>query len=220
MIRHARALGLAMLMLGLLAGWSEANLVTYTDRATFNANASISSLLDFEGLAPPDSFSFFSSPPGLTIGGATFTSVTDTLFVIDPDYSFPDFVWNSGQYLIDNTSEPDVSLRGLVVALPGGVTAFGTDVSSFGTGIVTVELSTGETVDVASPGQPDLGFIGFTSDVAIVSLTFNIPDDSVVLDNVAFGQAVPEPTTLVAALTGGVLTLGVARRRRRGDRAA
>src|SRR5262245_56819629 len=82
-----------------------ASVITYSDLASFNA-ASNTTTIDFEGLAPADSFTFYSSPPGLTVNGVTFTSVNDDLFVVDPGFD-PAFFWSSGQYLMDNTFEPD-----------------------------------------------------------------------------------------------------------------
>ena len=92
--------------------------------------------------------------------------------------------WSSGGYLIAN----DVATTALLVTLAPGVTAFGADLSSFGSGDITIALAGGGTLTLASPGQPNFAFVGFTSDQDILSLAFSKSGDNVVLDNVAFGQ--------------------------------
>lgn len=207
----------ALVVLCLLAASSSqatASLITFTDRTAFLAAANITTSVDFEGLAPADSFTFFSSPPGLTTGGANFSSTTDNLFVIDPGFQSPDFFWSSGGYLIDN----DFSTSALVITLAPGVTAFGADLSSFGAGDITIALAGGDMLTLASPGQPNFAFLGFTSDQDILSLAFSKSGDSVVLDNVSFGQtaqtAVPEPASLTL-LGLGLAGMGARRWRQR-----
>jgi hypothetical protein len=226
-MRHtARWISLGMLLAALLVGpggRSDAAVTVYFDRASFEAASTSLSTIDFEGLAPVDDFSFHASPPGLTVDGVNFQSMTNNLFVIDPGYSFPVFVWDSGQYLMDNTFDNDPSARGLLATLPAGTTAVGTDLSSFGAGDISVTLSTGETFLVSSPGQPTYAFIGFTSTTPIDWLLFNKttddptePGDSVVLDNFSTGRAVaviPEPATLASAMTALLLGAGYTRRR-------
>jgi len=207
----------ALVVLCLLAASSSqarASLITFTDRTAFLAAANITTSLDFEGLAPTDSFTFFSSP-GLATGGANFSSTTNRLFVIDPGFDSPDFFWSSGDYLIDNDF---TSTSALVITLAPGVTAFGADLSSFGSGDITIALAGGDMLTLASPGQPNFAFVGFTSDQDILSLAFSKSEDSVVLDNVAFGQtgqtAVPEPASLTL-LGLGLAGMGARRWRQR-----
>jgi hypothetical protein len=205
----------ALVVLCLLAAASshaKASVITFTDRTAFLAAANITTSLDFEGLAPADSFTFFSSPPGLTTGDANFSSTSNRLFVIDPGFTSPTFFWSSGGYLSDNFVSPSA----LVVTLAPGVTAFGADISSFfGSGDIRITLAGGSMLTLASPGQPNFAFIGFTSDQDILSLAFSKPGDSVVLDNVAFGQtAVPEPASLTL-LGLGLAGMGARRWRRK-----
>ena len=210
----------ALVVLCLLAASSsqaKASLITFTDRTAFLAAADITTSIDFEGLAPADSFTFFPSPPGLTTGGANFSSTTDNLFVIDPGFNSPDFFWSSGDYLIDN----DFSTSALVVSLAPGVTAFGAESL-----VIRVwrhhNRSRGRRhADIGSPGQPNFAFVGFISDQDILSLAFSKSGDSVVLDNVAFGQtgqtgetAVPEPASLTL-LGLGLAGMGARRWRQR-----
>ncbi len=202
-------------LLAVSSSQAKASVIAFTDRTAFLAAADITTSVDFAGIAPTDSFAFIPSPPGLTTGDANFSSTTDNMFVIDPGFQSPDFFWSSGPYLIDN----QFATSALVVTLAPGVTAFGADFSSFGAGDITIALAGGGTFTVASPGQPNFAFLGFTSDQDILSLAFSKSGDSVVLDNVAFGQtaavaAVPEPASLTL-LGLGLAGMGARRWRQR-----
>jgi PEP-CTERM motif len=202
--------------------------IAYTDVTIFNAATTGLNTITFEGFAPANLFMFFDSPPGLTTAGVNFlaNAPTNSLFVIDPDFLPPNFFLPSGQYLQNNSGDPG---SGILVTLPAGITALGADVSgqnppnsNFD---LTVTLTDGGvfTFPFVLPTRPDLSFVGFTSDVPILTAQFTQfrADDvtnAVSLDNFRFGEAaaaaVPEPASFVLIGTG-VVSLAARRRRQR-----
>src|SRR5262249_60660535 len=108
--RTVRLLLIALGGMALGAVPARADLIVYMDRAAFEARSGDLQTITFEGLAPPNSFRFFGSPPGLTLLGVNFQGSPNNLFVIDPGFNPPSFFWNSGQYLQENNSggEPAV----------------------------------------------------------------------------------------------------------------
>jgi hypothetical protein len=207
--RQISLLLLALWGTALAAPPSRATVIVYTDRAQFQAAATGLQTLTFEGLAPAGSFTFFPSPPGLTLQGVNFRGTPDRLFVIDPGFMPPTFAWSSGQVLQENSSGGELD-----VFLPAGITAVGTDVSSFLQQTAIFRLSTGDVFTVAEPGRPDFAFLGFTSDVPITSLAITITNNgNPTIDNFSFGfAAVPEPSSLVLAVLGCLGLLGWRRR--------
>src|SRR5687768_13005890 len=53
---------------------SAATITPFTDRTAFNAATTNRTIIDFEGLAPSGSFTFYGSPGSLTLSGVTFQS--------------------------------------------------------------------------------------------------------------------------------------------------
>ena len=198
--------------------------IAYTDVTIFNAATTGLNSITFEGLAPANGFMFFNSPPGLTTSGVNFqaTAGTNNLFVLDPGFDSPNFFLPSGQYLQNNNFNPG---SGILVTLPAGITALGADVSgqfppnsNFD---LTVTLTGGGVFPFpfVVPARPGLSFVGFTSDVPILTAQFTADDGNAVsLDNFRFGAAaaavVPEPASVVLIGTG-VVSFAARRRRQR-----
>jgi hypothetical protein len=182
-----------------------------TDRAGFEALSTNLQIISFEGLAPPSSFTFFGSPPGLTVQGVNFQGVGNALFVIDPLFNPPAFFFPSGQFLENNSGNFVAPIN---VTLPAGVTAIGSDFSAQNVGLFdyTVTLSTGEVFNLSASGRPTLSFVGILSDVPVASISFNARNQTtggaMVLDNFTFGQAIPEPGAFCLMSVGAIGLLG------------
>ncbi|WP_148591934.1 hypothetical protein [Aquisphaera giovannonii] len=206
-------MGLACFVFMATAGRSEASIVTYSDRAAFQAHAVGLSTIDFQGLATPSTaFINYGQGASLSTGGVTFTANgSSDLFANGADtyqaqYGSP-FNLGEGDFLQAGNGSP----AGLSIALPGGVTALGFLLETFDspTSGVTITLSTGDVVTIAAPAG-GVTFFGFTSTVAVTALSAEITAgdrmDTLSIDTVQYGAAVPEPAGL-ALLASGVLPI-------------
>jgi hypothetical protein len=198
---------------------ARADLVFYQDRASFEAATTARTVVDFQGLAPsPTSFTYFQTPPGITLQGVNFNIANplpmgmDGLNPTGRDYYAPFFPFPS-DFLV-----PSASTRvgtDLTITLPGGFTAIGLDFGSFYGTPFTFHLSTGEMFTEPTPSPlGSLSFLGFTSTEPITSLTVSSTGSDVpVLTDVIFGTTVPEPGTLMLVAVGGLCLLAWGRRR-------
>jgi hypothetical protein len=187
---------------------AQAAVVQFTDLTSFETNATGLTNIYFEGLAPAGSFTNYGTT-GLTTSGVSFTGSGNYLFVVDPAYSPSFYDWDSGAVLLGD------KLGTITATLPSGVTAVGSDIMSFSdyASSFTITLSTGETVNLNSLDYPYRQFVGFTSDTAIASISFQATAGYTELDNFRFGTAavaaksVPEPFTVIGTLVGGTTAL-------------
>jgi hypothetical protein len=167
---------------------------TFTDRSSFLAVTSGLTTIDFEGLAPFNGGTNYSSALGLTLFGVTFVGYNGLLSGYELEVvnwqSGSVYNWNSGGVLLGPANNGPIATSYIFVTLPTGTTAVGMDVASVYTTQVSVALATGETITVPT-ARPQLKFAGFTSSTPITSLkiygsgtTFFDPP---VVDNFAFG---------------------------------
>jgi hypothetical protein len=194
----------------LVTNSAQAAVVQFTDLASFQANTTGLTTIDFEGLAPRGSYENYSIT-GLANSGVNFTGLSSYygyLYVMDPVAGPIYYDWGSGAVLLGD-------YNGTIVAtLPSGVTAIGSDIMSV-IGYASpfnITLSTGEKFNLNSLNYPDRQFVGFTSDTAIASISFQTTDGWGELDNFRFGTAraatsVPEPFTLIGTFVGGTAAL-------------
>jgi hypothetical protein len=178
----------------------------YFDRALFERELSVFTIIDFNGLTP-----------GLLensiFGDATVASTNNTGVFATNDFGAPTVQIGS-----QNTG-------GLRVSLQPGYNALGMDIGELIEPAIfsfTLTLSSGPNVtgsmgvtDNDNLGLPGTTFFGYISDSAdILSLEFIGPSsyDFETIDNLTFGTAVPEPTTaLLSALA--LACIGLQRRR-------
>jgi hypothetical protein len=186
---------------------AQAITIQFNNLASFQAQTTGLTTINFEGLAPAQRFIAY--PTGLTTQGVNFTG-SSGLLVVEPALSQPFYNWGSGATL---SAQP--SPRSISVNLPSGVTAVGSDIMSFNSFNnfnsyafpFTIGLSTGETFNLNSLNYPNRQFVGFTSDTPITSISFLANGGVTQLDNFRFGTAnttsVPEPFTVIGTLIGG-----------------
>ena len=183
---------------------AQAITIQFNNLASFQAQTTGLTTIDFEGLTPAQRFITY--PTGLTTQGVNFTG-SSSLFVIEPALSQPFYNWGSGATLSAQSAQP--SPQSISVNLPSGVTAVGSDIMSFKNyaSSFTIVLSTDETFNLNSLNYPNRQFVGFTSDTPITSISFLANGGVTQLDNFRFGTAnttsVPEPFTVIGTLIGG-----------------
>jgi hypothetical protein len=155
----------------------------FTDRQQFEATVSNLTHIDFASvLAPGQTQTQISGSAGLTLSGVNFQGLPQNfLFVVAPGDSDPYQGWNTNPTVLQSLAPPGTTL---VVNLPAGTTAVGTDMYVirgnpnppppylFG-GPVQVMLSSGDSFAIPTFDKPTVAFVGFTSTSPIASLTFS-----------------------------------------------
>jgi hypothetical protein len=207
---------LALTIAALAAAPAAASPILFTDRLAWqNALTSLTALITFEGLASPGTPGNYSTATGLTLSGVQFLGPkTDGYFLYTQDPLTASYLnWNSGDLLMGGHASWGASI---LVNLPAGVTAVGTDVMThtpFAQPVV-LSLSTGDSFIITTLNQPNRQFVGVTSGVPINWIRLTPQNGYVLVDNFAYGVATPEPDAFILAATG-LFGLWVARRLRR-----
>ena len=217
-----RAIQLTVISIA-LASQLGAGLITYSDRASFNADVSGQTVIDFESYSDFDDLG--TGPTSETIGNATFSLDGGKLFVFGPG----EYGTIGSKYLNHNNS----GAGNITVSFADPVFAVGFDTASLNNwggaanpGEMTLALSSGDSVFVSAPHtwrtsnftNIPLQFIGFVSDTPITSFTILDPSDGVVIDDFAYAVAasspIPEPSSLALLGMGGIGMVGYRWRRK------
>jgi hypothetical protein len=205
---------------------ANANVYVYTNQSAFNA-VTTTTTVNFVGLAPANSFTDY--PGTLTVGAVTFTNqggIASEMAVVDPGFS-GGYNLGTGPVLgLFYGSAPQMTMR---TSLLGSFTAVSEIVANwYAPSNATIVLDNGFTYNFVVNGSyvdnPNLNFIGFTSDgaaIAYVDFTsgtgindFGANADGPLIGAVQYGAATPEPG-FYGALALGLSGLFVSVRRRR-----
>jgi len=142
---------------------SAATITPFTDHTAFNAATMNRTLIDFEGLAPSGSFTFYGNPGSLMLSGVTFQS--NGLLFVQNSSGGPLGV---GSRLTFQQATPT---NILTVTLPANVSAVGFDFIAGDP--VTVTLSSGQSsqsFNIGTSPFPNFSFAGFTADGPISAI--------------------------------------------------
>lgn len=185
----------------------------YTSRTLFEQQLGSSTTITMESLpaSTPADFEGAQGKRSITVAGVSFETISATLYVTAPSNSaYP--IPGDGQYIWNFDSDSPVS-----ILLPGGVTAFGADFSgglepnpSFNATLTANLTGGGSYAYNFSGARGSWVFFGVTFEEPILSLIYDDGGTFLheeMLDNVTFGNVVPEPRSLALLLVGLMLLL-------------
>jgi hypothetical protein len=196
------------------------HLTVYTDPASFGAATTGVTSINFNGIAPAGGFVNYAIPPGYT-DAATGTNFTFT-GVSGVDINITSATFNSptvfpGDFLVGSVDVPRTANE--VITLPSAETAVGLMFSTFSQATFVFTLSNGDSyTDTSTPTFGNVAFLGFTDTTPFTSLSINVPtaNDLAILLTFEYGASVPEPPSLVLAVTAALAGLAWRAQHRRG----
>ncbi len=180
---------------------AQADIESYSDRASFTSAAQGLSTIDFEGVAPNSGFQLFKREGHFVTAGIDFRPGGGARFgpghvtiVGGMHYAGPAFETTSGAKLTwSPPNQPGNAY--LDITLPSGITAVGLDLWALQpyTSPIEVVVNTSggiRTVTINTPARPAAGFVGFTSNTSITSLRITPAkgQTGLVIDNFTLGR--------------------------------
>jgi hypothetical protein len=180
-------------------------------------------LIDFEAQNPGGSGSVSLQGSNLTIGPVSFTQADSRLYVLGEG------VYNTAGLSSSYLNHNGAGFQNVIINFDaGGTYSLGIDIGQlypfFGpVGSLTLNLSSGDVINLTglqqlSSTSNTLQFVGFTSNVAINSISIDDVSASLVIDNFAYSYTanatVPEPLSLLV-WAGLASVAGLVRSRRR-----
>jgi hypothetical protein len=207
-----RVLAITLIAIGIQASVANAAIITYNNLASWQAAVVGVNTVTFEENATGGFTSHGAGP--VVFGGGTYTiDAGGTIFTVDPAFVCPG-------YCDIGTGDVLSAQDGSQLTISGGVTALAFDWLVWLNTTLSITLSTGDLIPLATTAFVP-GFFGVTSTTPITSLTLNVPTQFgfqvLNLDNFRTAQAsvtpVPEPGALLL-FASGLIALGVSQRRR------
>jgi hypothetical protein len=203
-------------------------ITTYSSQSSWQGVTSGSQTVNFEGMTPPNTSTYYNGSTGVTADGVQFIGYTSTgatsVQVIDTNVS-QYYNYGTNDALMQDMDRPNSSspLPYIQIVLPAGVTSLSFDLFSVSPDALSATITVnGTQYTVAANSRPNLAFWGITSTTPITSLTITLNGTSfngsshLLIDNFSFGTLdgtdAPEASTYL--LIGSGLVGLVALRKR------
>jgi PEP-CTERM motif-containing protein len=205
-IIRASLFAVCSLLIAIRPGPADASVTTFTDSAAYFAAAGPQSLQDFNSpisVTPGTSTASITYPNLVVSCTATAVSDCSRSFALDSNIVIDGYSIRSNAIteLTFTFNSPITSfgvfIAGLGTILPGSATLSISDSNGFSTDLFVNYSSTFSGFDHAL-------FAGLISSDRFTSVTFVDSEigDGINFDNLSYGHAVPEPSTLILMLTG------------------
>jgi hypothetical protein len=199
-IIRASLFAVCSLLIAIRPGPADASVTTFTDSAAYFAAAGPQSLQDFN--SPISNTATSIRYPDLLVSCNGTAFCDSTFFGTRSSPSIDGLsVFNTGPAPITFTFDSPitsfgVSIAGLGTILPGSATLSATDSNGFSANLFVNYVGTTTSFDTPV-------FAGLISTDRFTSVTFVDSEigDGIFFDNLSYGHAVPEPSTLILVLT-------------------